>query len=346
MREPAFWYGSPSFLSRGLAPLGALYGAVATRRMAQAGQRADVPVLCIGNYHLGGAGKTPTTMAVAAMLQVLGERPVVVSRGYGGRLRGPVRVDPAIHGALDVGDEPLMMSYKLPVVVARDRVAGAAMACSHGASVILLDDGFQNPALAKDVSLIVIDSRRGVGNGEVFPAGPLRAKLSSQVERTSALMIMGGGSAATVVETAVADHGRPVFHASLKPDQTVVDALRGKRLFAFAGIGDPRRFFSTLRQNGLDVVKQRGFPDHHVFTDAEMRRIAAEAASQSLALVTTEKDMMRIRGQSLFTSGAIHVTAFGVALEFEESDALKAFLLASLAEARAARRADDLRERI
>ena len=337
MREPAFWYGPPSMLSRGLAPFSAIYGAVATRRMVQGGQRADVPVLCIGNYHLGGAGKTPTAMAVAAMLRVMGELPVVVSRGYGGRLSGPVRVDPATHHVSDVGDEPLMMSHKLPVIVARDRVAGAAMACAQGASVILLDDGFQNPTLAKDASLIVIDSERGIGNGEVFPAGPLRAKFSQQLERTSALIVIGNGAAAAAVETAVTKHGRPVFRASLKPDRITVDALRGKRIFAFAGIGDPQRFFSTLRQSGLEVMKERGFPDHHVFSDAELTRTAADAASQALTLVTTEKDMMRIRGQRLLKSGAIHVTAFEVALEFEENDALKAFLSARLVEARAVR---------
>ena len=181
MREPGFWHRPSSFASLLLLPLGVLYGAVAARRLQRKGFDAGVPVLCVGNYHVGGAGKTPMVLALTSMLRDLGETPVVLSRGYGGRLHGPVRVDPDRHAAADIGDEPLMMARTVPVVVARDRISGVALARSQGASVILMDDGFQNPAIAKDASLIVIDGDRGLGNGLVFPAGPLRAPLPPQV---------------------------------------------------------------------------------------------------------------------------------------------------------------------
>ena len=191
MHEPAFWNRPSSLLARLLMPLGALYGAIAARRLVRTGVRAGVPVICVGNYHVGGAGKTPTVLALAGILRTLGETPVVLSRGYGGRLGGPVRVDPHKHTAADVGDEPLMMAGRVPVIVSRQRDAGIAPARALGASVILMDDGFQNPAVAKDISLIVIDGDRAIGNGRVFPAGPLRAPLPLQLARTDALVIVG-----------------------------------------------------------------------------------------------------------------------------------------------------------
>src|SRR5467141_5113456 len=208
MHEPAFWYRPSSWISRLLMPLGALYGAVAGRRLQRRGFEAGVPVLCVGNYHVGGAGKTPMVLALTRMLRDLGETPVVLSRGYGGRLHGPVKADPDRHAAADIGDEPLMMARTVPVVVARDRISGVALARSQGASVILMDDGFQNPAIAKDASLIVIDGDRGLGNGLVFPAGPLRAPLPPQLARTDALIVVGDGAAAAPVAAAIAAQGR------------------------------------------------------------------------------------------------------------------------------------------
>ena len=199
MREPGFWHGPSSLKSHLLRPLGALYGAIAAQRLQRKGLDAGIPVLCVGNYHVGGAGKTPTVLALAKLLRELGETPVVLSRGYGGKLRGPVKVDPARHAAADVGDEPLMLAATLPVVVARDRADGVPLARSLGATVILMDDGFQNPAVAKDASLIVIDGDRGLGNGQVFPAGPLRAPLRPQLARTDALIVVGDGTAADAV---------------------------------------------------------------------------------------------------------------------------------------------------
>src|SRR5436305_8115982 len=213
MREPAFWHRPSSWAAHLLRPFASLYGAIAASRLRRQGVEARIPVLCVGNYHGGGAGKTPAVLALAHLLRDLGEAPVVLSRGYRGKLRGPVSVDPARHTAADVGDEPLMLARTMPAVVARDRIAGVALAKSLAATVILMDDGFQNPAIAKDASLIVIDGARGLGNGRVFPAGPLRAPLALQIERTDALIVVGGGSAPAPVGAALAARGVPVLTA-------------------------------------------------------------------------------------------------------------------------------------
>jgi tetraacyldisaccharide 4'-kinase len=331
MREPAFWRRRSSWLSRLLMPLGAIYGAVSGRRMALPGVDVGVPVFCIGNYHVGGAGKTPTTLALVILLRDLGEVPVVLSRGYGGRLRGPVSVDPARHLAADVGDEPMMMAGSVPVVVSRDRVAGAALARSRGASVILMDDGFQNPALVKDAALIVIDGHRGLGNGRVIPAGPLRAPLPPQLARTDALIIVGDGRAADTVAAAVGAKGGMVLRAHLVPDQASVDALRGKRVLAFAGIGDPARFFATLRASGIDVVAEHPFPDHHPFVPAELDALIGVSRRDDLTLVTTHKDLARIGAASL----AVPIAAFAVTLDFDDPTTLRGFVRGRLDQARA-----------
>src|SRR6266849_285547 len=330
MREPAFWHRPSSWTSHLLRPLGTLYGAVAAQRLLRKGFDAGIPVLCVGNYHLGGAGKTPTVLALAKLLRELGETPVVLSRGYGGRLRGPIMVDPARHGAADVGDEPLMLARTVPVAVARDRLDGVALARSQRASVILLDDGFQNPAIAKDASLIVIDGERGLGNAWVFPAGPLRAPLAPQLARTDALIVIGDGNAAKAVAAEIAAQGKPVLSAHLKPEDASVAALRGKRVLAFAGIGDPDRFFRTLRASGIDVVRERAFPDHHPFSKSEIENLTAEAKGDALTLVTTEKDLARLRG----SEGAEDILPFPVTLEFDDAAGLRKFLSDRLFKAR------------
>jgi tetraacyldisaccharide 4'-kinase len=331
MREPDFWYRPPSRISLLLSPLGAIYGMVAGRRMGRPGLKAGIPVLCVGNYHLGGAGKTPMVLVLAMLLRELGETPIVVSRGYGGSLRGPIIVDPERHQAAEVGDEPLMLAGKLPVVVARDRVDGVATAKSQNASVILMDDGFQSSAIAKDASLIVIDSDRGLGNGQVFPAGPLRAPLPSQIARTDALVVVGDGPAAEAVAAAVAAQGRLVSRAHLKADEAAVLSLRGKRVLAFAGIGDPGRFFRTLRSYGIDVAAERGFPDHHPFSNDKIATLIAQARRESLTLVTTEKDMARLRN----VEGAQAIVPFGVTLVPDNPALLRKFVTDVLLEIRA-----------
>jgi tetraacyldisaccharide 4'-kinase len=326
VREPAFWHRGSSWQSRLLSPLGAVYGGLTARRMMRPGARVGIPVICVGNYHLGGAGKTPTVLALAELLRGMGERPWVVSRGYGGRLAGPVVVDPALHRAADVGDEPLMMAGRLPVVVARRRDEGAVLARAQGASVVLLDDGFQNPSLAKDAALIVIDSRRGLGNGSVFPAGPLRAPLPPQLARTDALIVVGDGDAARPVAELVAARGKPVLRGRLQPDPASLAALAGRRVLAFAGIGDPERFFTTLRSAGVDVADTATFPDHHPFAASEIAALAARAARSALILVTTEKDLVRLRGDEALAAHADAMVPFKVSLDIAPRATLETLL--------------------
>ena len=337
MREPGFWHGPASLNSHLLRPLGALYGAIAARRLQRRGLHAGIPVLCVGNYHVGGAGKTPTVLALSKLLRDLGETPVVLSRGYGGKLRGPVRVDPARHAASDVGDEPLMLAGQLPVVVARDRAEGVPLVRAQGATVIVMDDGFQSPAVAKDASLIVIDGGRGLGNGQVFPAGPLRAPLQPQLARTDALIIVGDGAAAAPVAAAIAAQGKPVLRAHLKPDAAQVASLSGKRVLAFAGIGDPARFFNTLRANGVDVVRERAFADHHPYSQGEIESLIDEARRDALTPVTTEKDLARLRQGGSLPDWAQPVVPFAVTLEFDDAARLRKFVTDRLFKARARR---------
>jgi tetraacyldisaccharide 4'-kinase len=334
MREPAFWHRPSSWTSNLLRPLGAVYGAVAAFRLQRKGFDAGIPVLCVGNYHLGGAGKTPAVLALTKILRELGESPVVLSRGYGGRLRGPVMVDPLRHVAADVGDEPLMLASHVPVAVARDRVEGVALARSQRASVILMDDGFQNPAIAKDASLIVIDSIRGLGNGLVFPAGPLRAPLAPQLARTDALIVVGEGGAGRTMAAEIAAQGGLVLAAHLKPQAEAVARLAGKRVLAFAGIGDPARFFRTLRSSGIEVVREKAFADHHPFSPGDIEALIADAKRDALALVTTEKDLARLRTGAELPAWARDITPFAITMEFDDAAPLRKFLANRLFKAR------------
>jgi tetraacyldisaccharide 4'-kinase len=335
MREPAFWYRPSSLTSRLLMPLGAIYGAVVARRLAREGFDAGIPVLCVGNYHVGGAGKTPAVLALVNLLRDAGEAPIVLSRGYGGKLHGPIQVDPERHSAGDVGDEPLMMAQRVAVVVARDRIEGVALARAQGASVIVMDDGFQNPAIVKDASLIVIDGDRGLGNARVFPAGPLRAPLPPQLARTDALVIVGDGIGADAVAAAIAAQGGLVLRAHLKPNESCVAAWRGRRVLAFAGIGDPGRFFRTLRASGVDVVTAKAFADHHPFSESEIEALAAAATRDGLTLVTTEKDLARLRSGGKLVPLARDIAPFAVTLQFDDEPKLLRFVTDRLFKARA-----------
>lgn len=334
MHEPAFWHRPSSLTSRLLTPIAALYGAIAAQRMQKPGADAGIPVICVGNYHVGGAGKTPTVLALVHLLRELDERPCVLSRGYGGRLSGPLHVDAHGHVAADVGDEPLMMARHVPVVVSRDRIAGAAMAKSDEANVIVMDDGFQNPALRKDVSVIVIDAHRGLGNGRVFPAGPLRAPLPPQLVRTDALIVIGEGSAADSLASTVAARGGLVLRARVHPDGGAVAALRGQRVLAFAGIGDPARFFRTLHESGIDVAATRTFPDHHAYSRDHVAALLADAKREALVLVTTEKDMARLRSNADLAPQVRDIVQFPVTLRFEDEPALRQFVADRLRKAR------------
>jgi tetraacyldisaccharide 4'-kinase len=333
MREPPFWWRQGGTAAAMLAPFAVVYGAVAARRMARKGSTAGVPVVCVGNPTVGGAGKTPTALAVARMLAADGETPVFLTRGYGGRIAGPVRVDPVQHRAADVGDEPLLLARVAPTIVAHDRVAGARAAVAAGASVIVMDDGFQNPALAKDFSVLVVDGRRGIGNGWAIPAGPLRAPLGAQLDRAQALIVVGEGGAPNVMDE-VRQRALPVFGAKLAPDSAFIASLAGKRVLAFAGIGDPEKFFATLRAQDVTVAAARGFDDHHRYTRADAQGLCAEAERDGLNLVTTEKDLVRMQGDDDVVSLARQSRALPVTLTLDDDDGFRSLLHAYVSRTR------------
>jgi tetraacyldisaccharide 4'-kinase len=243
-------------------------------------------------------------------------------------------VEPGRHLAADVGDEPLMLARTVPVAVARERLDGLALARSKGATVIVMDDGFQNPAIAKDASLIVIDAHRGLGNARVFPSGPLRAPLPPQIDRTDALIVVGEGHAADAVAASIAARDKPVLTARLKADEAVLSLLRGQRVLAFAGIGDPDRFFRTLQSHGIQVARQRAFADHHPFTQGEVEALVEEAGRGALKLVTTEKDLARLGSGGELPRWAQGIVAFPVTLEFDSAIKLRRFVSDRLHRAR------------
>jgi tetraacyldisaccharide 4'-kinase len=328
MRDPAFWWRRAGVASALLAPLGAAYGAVAGARLGQRGRDAGIPVLCVGNPTLGGAGKTPAAIAVARILAAADRRPFLLSRGHGGKLAGPVQVDPARHGAGDVGDEPLLLARVAPTIVARDRVAGAQFARAAGGGFIVMDDGFQNPGLRKDRSILVVDGSRGIGNGRVFPAGPLRAPLATQLRRAQALLVVGGGEAGDRVAGEAGTYGLAVFRGRLEPDAAALAALRARPVLAFAGIGDPEKFFTTLRHAGIEVGASVGFADHHRYRRHEASDLIERADRAGMTLVTTEKDLARMAGQNDVAALAGVARALPVTLQVAEAAAFRDWVLA------------------
>lgn len=325
MRAPAFWADPESLAGRLLAPLGRLYGAVTLARMGRAGGGAGVPVICIGNPTLGGAGKTPVAIALLDHLTAAGARPFALLRGHGGSARTPLLVDLARHDAALVGDEALLLARHAPTVVASgDRLGGARLAAGLGASHIVMDDGFQNPGLAKDASVLVVDGGFGVGNGRVFPAGPLRAPLAPQLARADALMVVGAGPRG---EALAAGSPIAVMTGRLVPDAAVIDGLRGVRLHAFAGIGRPEKVFAMLQAEGLDLSAATAFADHHPYRPAEIATLARAAATDGARLVTTQKDLVRLAGAA-FAGLRAGITAVPVRLETDPAGLARLVALA------------------
>ena len=290
---PVFWREPPGFLASLLSPVGAVYDTAGRlRRATSRSYHPPVPVVCVGNLVAGGAGKTPVALALATWLMERGVPVHVVTRGYGGRLRGPVRVDPTCHDAVAVGDEALLLSTRAPCWVARDRAAGVRAAVAGDAGAILLDDGLQNPTVAKTLGLIVVDGGYGFGNGRVIPGGPLRENLRRGLARADAVVLLAAEGDASDAEGLLPGCGVPVLNAVLAPLNG--ERLAGMRLLAFAGIGRPEKFFTTLQALSADLVSTRAFPDHHPFRGAELEALRRDAELSGARLVTTVKDIVRV----------------------------------------------------
>lgn len=295
MRTPAWWYREGGLLPAFLAPLGMVYAGFTAQRLLRGNPyRARVPVICVGNLDAGGSGKTPTVIALVERLLARDVAVHVVSRGYGGRLPGPVRVLPS-HGAQEVGDEPLLLSAFAPVWVARDRAAGVRAAEEAGAGAILLDDGFQNPSVSKDLSIVVVDAARGWGNGRAIPAGPLRETVSAGLARADFLLSIGPPETqeAFASRWGAALRSLGQLRGEIRPLLTGMP-WAGIRALAFAGIGQPERFFATLRTLGTEVVSTVALDDHQPFTPTLLQRLEADATRLVAQLVTTEKDAVRL----------------------------------------------------
>lgn len=333
MRAPSFWWQRrASVLAHLLRPVSFVYGTVSGLRMGRPGERADLPVICIGNFTAGGAGKTPTALLVAEILDAAGESPAFLSRGYGGTIRGPLQVQPH-HRASEIGDEPILLAGMAPTTVSADRPAGARLAHESGATVVIMDDGLQNPSLRKDCTIAVVDGATGIGNGLPLPAGPLRAPMDAQWPAVDAVLVVGPGAAGEAVARLAALLNKRVFKGSLTPDPRIAEGLKGQKVLAFAGIGRPEKFFDTLRACGAIVAEARAFPDHHPYSRDELDELRREAEARDLHVVTTEKDFARIVGSDRSAAWE-GLTTLPVRLKVDDEAALRNFILRKIGERR------------
>jgi tetraacyldisaccharide 4'-kinase len=324
---PDFWWRSePTAAALALWPVARIWGAAAAWRMARGGgYRAAVAVVCIGNFVVGGAGKTPTAIALARMARGRGLRPGLLASGYGGAATTPILVDPGKHTAEEVGDEAMLLAAVAPTVVSRDRAAGAKRLVAENVEIIIMDDGFQNPSLIHDLSLVAVDAAAGIGNGLTIPSGPLRAPLKPQIQRADALLVIGEGDKADPLVRAAARAGTAILRARIKP--TRVKEWRKDPILAFAGIGHPEKFFATLKETHAPVARTLSFPDHYSYGEADAVKLLEIAEAEKLRLVTTEKDLVRLAGKT----GALaklydRVEAFHVILEFDNPVAVSEML--------------------
>ena len=316
VRAPDFWgKGNAGLISAALLPVAWIYGMAARLRfMTARSWGAPVPVLCVGNLVAGGAGKTPVALSLGARLLERGVAAHFLTRGYGGRNPGPLRVDSDRHDFHEVGDEALLLARCAPTWVARDRAAGARAAIADGAAAIVMDDGLQNPSLEKDLSLVVVDGGYGFGNGRLMPAGPLRESVAAGLARVHGVVVIGAD------QTGVAQLAPRVLGARLKPGPEAA-ALSGKAVVAFAGIGNPEKFFDTLRSIGCRVEAAHAFSDHHPFTAAEIDRVRRQARDLGAVPVTTAKDAVRMPSNA---ENGIQVLT--ITLEWEDEAVLDTLL--------------------
>lgn len=296
IRTPAFWHRRPGFFSTLLAPLGWVYASATAARVKRQdqGYRPSCPVICVGNLNAGGTGKTPTTIAMVERILARGKTPIVVSRGFGGSIGKPILVDPKNHKADYVGDEPLLMAAFCQVVVSKDRAAGAKLTESLGADAIIMDDGFQNPSVQKDMSIVVVNAGLGFGNGRCIPAGPLREPVNTGLDRADFCLSIGPDADQDVFDQSWGDQ-ITVAHirGQILPLQTGMQ-WSGLRVFAFAGIAHPSKFFETLHALGADVIDTEALADHEPLSPTLLNRLLTRADSARAQLVCTEKDAARI----------------------------------------------------
>ncbi len=333
MRTPVFWYsGHRSLSSTVLTPLGWLYGMGSRfRTLVTTPKKSPEPVICIGNLVAGGAGKTPVALALAGLLEREQKSIGFLTRGYGGNLPGPVFVKPDDHSCVDVGDEALLLADMHPTIVARDRCAGAEEFSKTSIDAIIMDDGFQNPSLHKDLSLIVIDHNQGIGNGRIIPAGPLRGFLQDQVSRAHGFVIIGGELVDKNLNQLLQNSGKPIFTAQLEPADTAPE-IAGKKVIAYTGIGMPDKFFATLEKAGAEIVERIRFPDHHPFTPSDAQwLLGLQGDNPGCLLLTTAKDHVRLKNTE-GACGQLYQTsmAYGVELKFNPEKALMQFILKAL----------------
>ncbi|MHC5232607.1 tetraacyldisaccharide 4'-kinase [Brucella sp. LJL56] len=319
---PPFWWEKPDWRALSLAPAAWLYGVVAGRRLLRAEPpKIPLPVLCVGNFTVGGAGKTPTAIAFAKGVKARGMKPGIVSRGYGGAYKGLHVVDATHDSARYVGDEPLLLARHASVALCPDRLKAALHLQARGCDFIIMDDGFQSARLFADFSLLVVDATRGIGNGRVIPAGPLRAPLIDQMRKTDGLLRIGKGDGADFVIRQAARAGRPIYEAWLEPSSST--PVAGNRWLAFAGIGNPEKFYASVAEAGGEIVETRSFPDHHNFGPDEIRNLMDTARRQGLGLITTAKDQVRLATMIGIPVGfATKLAVLDIDLKFARNDAL------------------------
>ncbi len=330
LRAPEFWWRKAGARAALLYPVSAIYGAIAKRRMTRSGYRAKIPVICIGNPTLGGAGKTPAAITIGGALKREGKKVFFLTRGYGGSETGPLLVDLAKHDATAIGDEAPLLAAIAPTIVARERVAGAKFAEASGAEFLIMDDGFQNPSLEKNFSMLIVDGTKGIGNGLVFPAGPLRAPLDAQLTRAQAMLIVGSGEAGEKAARLAKESGMQVFRAKLVADPVSAAEIKNKRVLAFAGIGAPEKFFRSLEMAGAIVEASRSFGDHHRYNETEAAVLLAQAKAGGLDLVTTEKDLARMKGDARLAALHTRSKVLRVQLALDDESGLIAAIRSSL----------------
>ena len=316
LKTPKFWSGI-NWQSILLFPLSFIwrFGNYLRKKNTQP-EKMNIPIICVGNLTVGGSGKTPVVITLCRFLSGIGKSPSVLTRGFGGNKKGPIFVDRTLHQSSDVGDEPLMMAHSIEVCVSRERPLGAYhIIANKQADCIVMDDGLQNPTIKKDLKLAVFDGKFGIGNGLLLPAGPMREKLVDGLRNVD--IVIFNGEDETELTRKIPPN-IPVFTGELRPDDEIIDTMKNRRVFGFAGIGNPSRFFKTLNDIGADIVGEAHFADHHPYTNADMIQLYEEANQAGSELVTTQKDWMRLP-----TEWRDRVLTIPVRIHFSATDSIE-----------------------